>query len=97
MEQDVPLPKREIILHGARHTTTGRVVDSVPAPASKVLEWDEVFDVDGKPRAEVIKQHFIREGRMHEDHILKIVTEAQAILAQEPNLLEVAAPATGMP
>lgn len=86
---------RQITLHGAKHTTTGRVVDTIPAPAVRRLSRTETFDDRGNPRADVIKAHFILEGRLDEDVVIEIVQRAEKILAAEPNLLEVAAPCTG--
>lgn len=88
-------PTRQITLHSAKHTTTGRVVDSIPAPSARRLGRTEVFDDRGNPRADVIKAHFILEGRLDEDVVIEIVERAERILSAEPNLLEVAAPCTG--
>lgn len=87
-------PMRQITLHSAKHTTTGRVVDSIPAPSARRLGRTEVFDDRGNPRADVIKAHFILEGRLEEDVVIEIVERAERILSAEPNLLEVAAPCT---
>jgi hypothetical protein len=92
---DNPPAPRQITLHSAKHTTTGRVVDTIPAPANKKLSRAEVFDERGTLRADVIKAHFILEGRLEEDVVLEIISRAEKLLAAEPNLLEVAAPCTG--
>ena len=40
--------------------------------------------------------HFYREGRLTEEQALEIITRGTEVLRQEPNLLEVDAPVTGL-
>jgi len=48
-------------------STTERVIKSVPFPPSNKLTLAEVFDSrTNKPKPEVLKQHFILEGRLDE-------------------------------
>ena len=49
----------------------------VPAPASTRLSMDEVYDENGKPQPEVVKAHFIREGRLQESVALRIINECE--------------------
>jgi len=73
---------------------TKRVVDSLPPPPTHRLTMGQVFDGRGKPRPELLKAHFIKEGRVAEDVALKIISETTAIFAKEKNVLDVTAPVT---
>jgi len=39
-----------------------RVVKDLPWPESKRLTMEEVFDVHGRPKPELIREHFLKEG-----------------------------------
>jgi serine/threonine-protein phosphatase 2B catalytic subunit len=49
-----------------------------------------------KPDIAFLKNHFYREGRVTEDQALFIIKKGSEILRQEPNLLDVDAPITGV-
>ena len=49
----------------------------IPAPASTRLTMDEVYDKSGKPQPEVLKAHFIREGRLEESVAMRIINECE--------------------
>ena len=71
-----------------------RVVDSFPPPPAALLTMSQVFDARGKPRPEVLKAHFIREGRVAEDVALRLIAETTAVFSKEKNVLDVSAPVT---
>ena len=71
-----------------------RVVDSFPPPPGNLLTMAQVFDARGKPRPDVLKGHFMREGRVAEEVAMRIIADTTAIFAKEKNVLEVTAPVT---
>ena len=77
--------------------TSWYVEADVPHPAIKKLSVSEVFDVEtGKPRADTVMKHFVKEGRLEEEAALLILTEATALLRAENTMIDVEAPVTGL-
>uniref|UniRef100_F1KRR5 Serine/threonine-protein phosphatase n=1 Tax=Ascaris suum TaxID=6253 RepID=F1KRR5_ASCSU len=75
--------------------TTERVIKSVQFPISEKLCLEDIYDRrTGKPRAEVLKEHFFKEGRIQEEVAVRIITECTALFRQEKTMLDVEAPVT---
>jgi len=67
----------------------------VPAPKTNRLSHAEVYNpVTGKPQYEVLKQHFLSEGRVEEGVALKIIRDGAELLKSEPTMLDIDAPVT---
>ena len=71
-------------------STTERVIQTVPMPTSTTLNISDVFDPKtNKPRPEILKKHFVLEGRIDEVSALKIINEGAALLGSEKTMVEV--------
>ena len=73
--------------------TKVRQAKNVPEPANNRLTTEEVFKPNGID-LDLIKNHFIREGRLTLDCALKILQKGTEILKKESNLIDVEAPIT---
>jgi serine/threonine-protein phosphatase 2B catalytic subunit len=67
----------------------------VDIPSKTIPKEEEVFNEDGLPNIEFIKEHFKKEGRLDPEHIIRIVKMAKNILKEEPNLLALEDPIVG--
>lgn len=74
-------------------STTDRIVTEVAAPATARLTIEEVYK-DGKPDFEMLRKHFISEGRLSEELAIKILQDGSAVLRSEETLLDIKAPIT---
>ncbi|CCW65030.1 unnamed protein product [Phytomonas sp. EM1] len=65
---------------------------TVNPPCWEPLPARFLYDAEGLPRPEVVKEHFRREGLLHEADALRIVTCCAMILKDEPNVLQIEDP-----
>lgn len=69
---------------------------AIPFPPIHKLTEAEVYDErTGKPLPEVLKQHFVVEGRIEESAALRIIQEGAAMLKSENTMIDIEAPVTG--
>src|SRR4051794_18556395 len=76
-------PQTNIGGHQSRRQYNGtveRFVKSVQFPVSERLTSEEVYERrTGKPRSEVLREHFIKEGRIDEETALRIINGGEWI------------------
>lgn len=70
----------------------------VQAPAMNFPTDEQFYSAEDptKPDVAYLKNHFYREGRLTEEQALYIIQTASHILREEPNVLDIDAPITGM-
>ena len=54
-------------------TTTGRIVPQVPEPVKNRLQVADIYDSDGKPKHELLRDHMRQEGRLDPLACLSII------------------------
>ncbi|CDR46689.1 CYFA0S25e00980g1_1 [Cyberlindnera fabianii] len=79
---------------GKTVSTRERINSNVTPIASKKPDDDELFGPDGLPVLGFLREHLLREGRLHEHQVLRILSQGAAVMRKEPNLLHVPAPVT---
>lgn len=75
-------------------STNRRIMNKVPAITSHVPTDEELFQPNGIPRHEFLRDHFKREGKLSAAQAARIVTLATELFSKEPNLISVPAPIT---
>eukprot|EP01102_Stenamoeba_stenopodia_P004437 TRINITY_DN14746_c0_g1_i1.p1 TRINITY_DN14746_c0_g1~~TRINITY_DN14746_c0_g1_i1.p1 ORF type:complete len:733 (+),score=153.21 TRINITY_DN14746_c0_g1_i1:248-2446(+) len=73
-------------------TSDDRVRREVPKPIGERLSSGLLFDWEGKPNLDCVRNHFLREGRLELEAAEKLIKKATEILKKEPNLLQLKAP-----
>lgn len=76
--------------------SSDRVVKDVPHPISHLLEHDVLFKPDGTIDIAALQKHLYGEGKLHPEDMEEIINRCTEILSQEPTLLPVEAPITGI-
>ncbi|CAI4049152.1 hypothetical protein SUVZ_13G0850 [Saccharomyces uvarum] len=79
---------------GRTVATNRRIMSKVPAITSHIPTDEELFQPNGLPRHEFLRDHFKREGKLSQAQAAKIITLATELLSKEPNLISVPAPIT---
>ena len=72
------------------------LTSGVRPPLAAKLQMTDVYDAKtNKPRPDVLKQHFVGEGRLKPDVALRIIADGALLFRQEKCLLEIPQPITG--
>jgi len=71
-----------------------RIVKDVVSPPIFRLTREELLDESGHIQIKVLKEHFLKEGRISFDCAKEILTQATKLIKVEPNILELPYPLT---
>ena len=74
-----------------RRGVAERMITTVTPPRAQPLASSELW-VDGKPDTDVLREHLFHEGRLHVEDVEKIMSTADGIFRDEPNVLTIEAP-----
>lgn len=98
LQQKNPKPKRDLSIYvmedGTTINTQERAISTIEPPATFKPTDEQLFLPNGLPNCAFLKDHFFREGRLHEEQAIRIVRAATELLRKEPNMLHVPAPVT---
>jgi hypothetical protein len=75
---------------------TARVVTDIPPPIAQRLDHDQLFKSDGTVDLAVLQRHLYGEGKLFQEDVEEIINRCTELLMQEPTLLAIEAPITGM-
>ncbi|VDK67978.1 unnamed protein product [Litomosoides sigmodontis] len=89
----------------ADRATVERAIKNVQFPISEKLSMEDVYDRrTSKPRSDILKEHFTKEGRIQEEVVvlhaqslevaLRIISECTTLFRQEKTMLDIEAPVT---
>ncbi|KAM3725121.1 Serine/threonine-protein phosphatase 2B catalytic subunit [Dirofilaria immitis] len=79
----------------SNRATMDRAIKTVQFPISEKLSMEDVYDRrTSKPRSDILKEHFTKEGRIQEEVALRIISECTTLFRQEKTMLDVEAPVT---
>ncbi|KAI0916645.1 hypothetical protein AcV5_003073 [Taiwanofungus camphoratus] len=76
-----------------------RQVEDVPPPIAQCPRDEDFYVHDTqtgthRPNYELLRHHFLNEGRLTEEQALFILEQATALMSREPNMLQVDSPVT---
>ena len=72
---------------GKQCSTVDRVVPEVKKPETKIPIYSEIFNKDGIPDYKFLMNHFRKQGRISEKHVLNILDKAEELMSEEDNLI----------
>lgn len=59
-----------------------RLIRFLPPPPHKPLTSDLLFDSEGQPNLDILKNHLLKEGRIHKKDFLRIMERVASILSK---------------
>ncbi|CCH62154.1 hypothetical protein TBLA_0G02130 [Henningerozyma blattae CBS 6284] len=76
---------------GRKIKTDSRPITSVPLINNTILKNEDIFDFNNSnlPRPDVIKNHFMQQGKLSDDQLKIILNQLISLLETEPNLLKI--------
>ena len=91
----IKVPRVYTLTDGQSFSTINRNVSQVTDATKVIPTDDQVFDIKtGLPNHEFIKNHFIKQGKLTNSQVIKILNLTINSLSKEPNLLSLDSPVT---